>query len=131
LPRLADVARYPDGGAFALKAALCRKFGVRPEQLIVGNGSNDILELATMAFLKPGDEAVYAQHAFAVYPLATLARGAQGIEVPARDLGFLKGNVNEIATDRHPCHHEKNQENPPWGRDFASADANLDIARRF
>jgi histidinol-phosphate aminotransferase len=53
---------------------------------VLGNGSNDVLELATMAFLKPGDAAVYSQHAFAVYPLATLARGAKGIEVPARDL---------------------------------------------
>ena len=75
-----DVARYPDGGAFALKAALCRKFGVRPEQLIVGNGSNDILELVSQAFLAPGLSAIYSRHAFAVYPLATNARGARGIE---------------------------------------------------
>ncbi len=58
-----------------------------PAQIVLGNGSNDILELATMAYLRPDDAAVYSQHAFAVYPLATLARGAEGIEVPARDLG--------------------------------------------
>ena len=84
---VADVARYPDGGAFALKSALCRKFGVRPEQLIVGNGSNDILELASQAFLAPGLSAVYSRHAFAVYPLATNARGARGIEVAAKNFG--------------------------------------------
>ena len=54
---------------------------------MLGNGCNDILELVTQAFLRPGDDAVYAQHAFAVYPLATQARGATGIEVPARDFG--------------------------------------------
>ena len=53
---------------------------------MLGNGSNDVLELVTQAFLRPGDAAVYSRHAFAVYPLATQARGATGIEVPARDL---------------------------------------------
>ena len=84
---IADVARYPDGGAYALKAALCRKFGVRSEQLIVGNGSNDILELVAQAFLAPGLSAIYSRHAFAVYPLATNARGARGIEVAAKNFG--------------------------------------------
>ncbi|MGH8799064.1 MAG: histidinol-phosphate transaminase [Casimicrobiaceae bacterium] len=83
----ADVTRYPDGNGFALKQALAARFDVGLEQIVLGNGSNDILELATQAFLRPGDHAVYSQHAFAVYPLATQARGAHGIEVPARDLG--------------------------------------------
>lgn len=87
LAAVADVARYPDGGAFALKAALCAKFDVRPEQLVVGNGSNDILELVAQAFLAPGLSAVYSRHAFAVYPLATNARGARGIEVAAKNFG--------------------------------------------
>ena len=83
----AGVTRYPDGNGFALKQALAARFGVTLEQVVLGNGSNDILELATQAFLRPGDEAVYSQHAFAVYPLATQARGAKGIAVPARELG--------------------------------------------
>ena len=82
-----DVTRYPDGNAFALKTALAARYGVSREQIVLGNGSNDVLELAAQAFLRPGDHAVYAQHAFAVYPLATQARGATGIEVPARDYG--------------------------------------------
>ncbi len=97
---LSDLARYPDGGAFALKAALCRKFGVKAAQLVVGNGSNDILELAAHAFLAPGLSAVYAQHAFAVYPLATNAIGSRGIEVPARDFGHdLDAMASAIAAD--------------------------------
>ena len=72
---------------------------------MLGNGSNDILELATQAFLRPGDEAVYSQHAFAVYPLATQARGATGIEVPARDLGHdLAGDARrDHASARASC----------------------------
>lgn len=97
---LADLARYPDGGAFSLKAALCARFGVKAEQLVIGNGSNDILEIASLAFLGPGRSAVYAQHAFAVYPLATQARGARGIEVPAKHFGHdLEAMAAAIAPD--------------------------------
>jgi histidinol-phosphate aminotransferase len=58
---------------------------VGAEQIVLGNGSNDVLELVTHAFLRPGDHAVYSRHAFAVYPLSVKARGATGIEVPAKD----------------------------------------------
>jgi histidinol-phosphate aminotransferase len=84
---LDDAARYPDGNAFELKAALSAKFGVSPNQLVLGNGSNDVLELAARAFLAPGRSAVYSQYAFAVYPLVVQASGASGIEVPAREFG--------------------------------------------
>jgi histidinol-phosphate aminotransferase len=82
-----EVSRYPDGNGFALKSALCARFGVGPDEIVLGNGSNDVLELVTQAFLTPGDAAIYSQHAFAVYPLATQARGAAGIEVPATEFG--------------------------------------------
>ena len=84
---LSDIARYPDGNSFALRDAVCAKFGLKPGQLVFGNGSNDILELAARAFLTPGTEAIYSQHAFAVYPLVTQAVGATGVAVPARDFG--------------------------------------------
>ena len=84
---LEEGERYPDGNAFALKAALARKYGVDMAQLVIGNGSNDVLEIATQAFLSPGASAVFAQYSFAVYPLATIARGARCIQVPARDYG--------------------------------------------
>jgi histidinol-phosphate aminotransferase len=78
-----ELSRYPDGNGFALKAALAARFEVGTDDIVLGNGSNDVLELVTQAFLRPGDSAVYSRHAFAVYPLATQARGATGIEVPA------------------------------------------------
>lgn len=82
---LPDLARYPDG--FELTQALSQRLGVPMQQIVLGNGSNDVLELAGMAFLAPGCSAVYSQHAFAVYPLATQARGAQSIVVPAKNFG--------------------------------------------
>ena len=78
-----ELSRYPDGNGFALKTALAARFDVGTDDIVLGNGSNDVLELVTQAFLRPGDTAVYSRHAFAVYPLATQARGATGIEVPA------------------------------------------------
>lgn len=81
---LGELARYPDGNGFELKQALARRYGVATEAIVLGNGSNDVLDLAARAFLTPGDEAVYSQHAFAVYPLAVQACGARGVQVPAR-----------------------------------------------
>lgn len=94
---LAELGRYPDGNGFELKAALARRYNVGLEQIVLGNGSNDVLELAAAAFLAPGRAAVYSQHAFAVYPLATKARGATGIVVPARQFGHdLEGMLAAI-----------------------------------
>jgi histidinol-phosphate aminotransferase len=84
---LGEIARYPDGNGYELKQALARRHGVDPGQIVLGNGSNDVLELVALAFLGPGRAAVYSQHAFAVYPLATQARGARGIVAPAKDYG--------------------------------------------
>ena len=84
---LPELARYPDGNGFALKAALAKQYRVEATQIVLGNGSNDVLEFAARAFLKPGDSAVYSRHAFAVYPLVVQAVGARGIEVPAKDFG--------------------------------------------
>ena len=82
---LADIARYPDGNGYELKQALSARYGVDMGAIVLGNGSNDVLELVALAFLGPGRAAVMSQHAFAVYPLATQARGARSIVVPAKD----------------------------------------------
>lgn len=84
---LDGLARYPDGNGFELKQALARRFGFEMDRIVLGNGSNDVLELAARAFLAPGLSGIYSQHAFAVYPLAVQATGACGIEVPAKDFG--------------------------------------------
>jgi len=82
-----DAGRYPDGNAFALKAALEQRLRVPPEWLTIGSGSNDILEMAAAAMLAPGRSCVFSQYSFAVYALATQARGARAIVVPARHYG--------------------------------------------
>jgi len=84
---IGDIARYPDGNGFELKQALAGRYGVDMGSIVLGNGSNDVLELVALAFLGPGRAAVFSQHAFAVYPLATQARGARSIIVPARNYG--------------------------------------------
>src|SRR6185295_11745943 len=84
---LAEIARYPDGNGFELKHALAKRYGVEMGSVVLGNGSNDVLELMALAFLGPGRAAVFSQHCFAVYPLATQARGARSIAVPAKNFG--------------------------------------------
>ncbi|NSX15132.1 histidinol-phosphate transaminase [Cupriavidus taiwanensis] len=84
---VAELGRYPDANGFALKGALSARFGVPADWLTLGNGSNDILELAAHALVEPGQSIVYAEYSFAVYALATQEIGARAIEVPARDYG--------------------------------------------
>jgi len=76
---------YPDGGGYALKTALAAKLGVAFEQITLGNGSNDVLELAARAFLSSEHAAVFSEHAFAVYPIVTQATGAEARIAPAHD----------------------------------------------
>jgi histidinol-phosphate aminotransferase len=80
-----ELARYPDGNGFALKAALARKLNVAAEQITLGNGSNDVLELVARAFLSPQSAAVFSAHAFAVYPIVTQAIGARANVAAAHD----------------------------------------------
>lgn len=77
---------YPDGGGWALRGAIAGKLGLDRANVILGNGSNEIIEFIGHAFLKPGDEVVTAKHAFAVYTLMAQLFGAKTIEVP--DPGF-------------------------------------------
>lgn len=84
---LDDIGLYPDGNCYALKDALVHRYGVNANQIVLGNGSNELLELSARAFLSVGDKAIFAAHAFAIYSLATQAVGATGITVPAIKFG--------------------------------------------
>ncbi len=95
-----ELARYPDSNGFDLKAALTQKFDVQADWITLGNGSNDILELAARALVQPGESVVYSQYSFAVYSLATQAVGARAIVVPAKDFGHdLDAMAAAIAPD--------------------------------
>jgi len=84
---LQEVSRYPDGNGYRLKQKIAERHNVNLDQIVLGNGSNDLLDLAARAFLGPDASAVYAQYSFAVYPLVTQATGAFGIVAPAIDFG--------------------------------------------
>jgi histidinol-phosphate aminotransferase len=84
---LAAVNLYPDGNAFYLKQKLASKLGVTPAHLILGNGSNEVIEMIGHALLGPGAEVVVSQYCFAVYPIVTALFGARLVVVPAKDHG--------------------------------------------
>jgi histidinol-phosphate aminotransferase len=83
----AELGRYPDANGYELKVALAARYGVPLDWITLGNGSNDILEIAAHAFVQHGQAVMYAQYAFAVYALATQGVGARHIVVPASDYG--------------------------------------------
>ena len=107
-----DIARYPDGNSFALRDAVSKKFNIAPNQLVFGNGSNDILELAARAFLTAGCETIYSQHAFAVYPLVTQATGATGVVVPAKNYGHDLTAMLAVITPKTRMIFVANPNNP-------------------
>jgi len=82
---ISELSRYPD--QFELAQAISERHGIGMDRITLGNGSNDLLDLAARVFLAPGRSSVFSQHAFAVYPLATMSAGGECIQVPARDFG--------------------------------------------
>src|SRR6266498_716319 len=81
---LANLNLYPDGNAFYLKQKLAEKLGVTPGNLVLGNGSNEIIEFVGHALMSPGQEVVVSQYCFAVYPIVTRLFGASLVTVPAQ-----------------------------------------------
>ena len=96
---LSELTRYPDGGAFELRQALAARHGVEPACVTVGNGSNDVLDMIARVFLWAGRESLFSQYAFAVYPLSSMAVGAELMVAPARDYGHdldaMRGMISE------------------------------------
>jgi len=94
-----ELSRYPDGNAHDLKKSLAKRHDVNTDQITIGNGSNEILELITRAITGPEHEVIFSEHAFAVYPLVTQAVGARAVVVPAKDWGHdlsaMQAAINE------------------------------------
>lgn len=91
---------YPDGGGYYLRQAIAEKFGLGMENVILGNGSNEIIEFVGKAFLKPGDEVIAAEHAFVVYKLMATLFGAKTVEVPDPDFTHDLDAMLEAITPR-------------------------------
>ncbi|MEN8106947.1 MAG: histidinol-phosphate transaminase [Pseudomonadota bacterium] len=82
---MADIARYPEGSGYRLTGRLAAIHGVAADCITLGNGSNDVLDMIARVFLGPGNEAVFSQHAFAVYPIVVQAAGAKARIAVAHD----------------------------------------------
>jgi histidinol-phosphate aminotransferase len=78
--------RYPDGGQHALRAAIAGRHGFSPENIVCGNGSDELLALLAKGYAGEGDEVLYSAHGFLMYPIVALAVGATPIAAPERDL---------------------------------------------
>jgi len=85
---LPDLHRYPDGDAFYLKRRLCEKLGIDRSRLIIGNGSNELIEMIVRTFLRVGESVVVGKHAFAIYRLCVQAAGGKTIAVPHNGFKF-------------------------------------------
>ena len=81
----ADLNRYPDGAGYYLKKALSETLSVSEEELILGNGSNELLDIAARTFMKEGDEAVMASPSFVVYAMAVQSVGGTSVQVPLKN----------------------------------------------
>lgn len=109
---LPELTRYPDGSGFSLKSALSAKLAVRPEQITLGNGSSEILELVMRTFVAPEHEVVFSQHAFALYPILTQAVGAKATVVPAKNYGHDLSAMLASVTDNTRLVFIANPNNP-------------------
>ena len=81
-----DLHRYPDGAATELRAAIGRRFGLDPERIVVGAGSDELITMLMRAYAGPGDEVLYSRHGFAMYPITALTVGATPVAAPEAEL---------------------------------------------
>lgn len=109
---LNELGRYPDGAGFELRRAIAAHHGVDPGCITIGNGSNEVLDLVARVFLQPGTESLFSEHAFAVYPIATQAVGAEARIAPARDHGHDLAAMAERVTARTRIVWIANPNNP-------------------
>lgn len=78
----AELDRYPDGGATALKHAIAKQYGLNPDRIVCGSGSDELINLIAHAYVGAGDEAIYTEHGFLMYKIATLASGGTPVVAP-------------------------------------------------
>lgn len=109
---LLSVNRYPDGGCFYLKKDLARRFRVSPENIIVGNGSDEIIILALRAFLKQGEEVIVASQTFLIYEVASQIAGAKIKYAPLKDLRYDVKRIASLVTKKTKLIFIANPDNP-------------------
>lgn len=97
--QLGNLARYPDGNGYYLKQALADFNNIAVEQITLGNGSDDLLDILARTFVSAEDAVVYSQYGFIVYPMVTKMQGATGIEVPAHRFGHDLNAMRQVIED--------------------------------
>ena len=107
-----DMSRYPDGSGYNLRRALVDKLGIEADQITLGNGSNDVLDLIARVTVQPGDEAIVSQHSFVVYRIAVACAGGTLVTVPARDHGADLIAMQGAITERTSTIFLANPNNP-------------------
>ena len=107
-----DGCRYPDANGHYLKSALSERLNVSAEQITLGNGSNDVLEMIAKVYLQPHHEVIFAEHAFCVYPIVSQAIGATLVEVPAKRWGNDLEAMLAAITDKTRMIFIANPNNP-------------------
>ena len=109
---LASLNRYPDGSGFHLREALAKRHGVVPDQILLGNGSNELIELLVRVFMRVGEEVVMPTPSFVVYPLITQGAGGRKVEVPVREWRLDLPAMARAITDRTRLLFIANPNNP-------------------
>ncbi|PJG84231.1 histidinol-phosphate transaminase [Conservatibacter flavescens] len=109
---LDDLTRYPDANGFYFKQAVAKKFGLGSEQITLGNGSNDLLELIFQTFVSEKDEVIFSQYTFIVAPLAAQARNAKARVIPALDYGHDLNGFLAAVNDKTKLIYIANPNNP-------------------
>ena len=117
IDRPGELSRYPDGNGFILKNSLIDKFSqanisLSIDQITLGNGSNDVLDILARTFASIGDEVIFSQYAFAIYPIATQAVGATAVVTPASDWGHDLDAMLEAISDKTRLIFIANPNNP-------------------
>lgn len=107
-----SINRYPDGSGYHLKKALAERLSIREDNLILGNGTNELIDIAARTFLRPGDEAVMADPSFVVYPMAVQAIGGKAIQIPLKNCKHDLEAMAHATTQRTKIIFVANPNNP-------------------
>lgn len=109
---VAQITRYPDGNGYQLKLALSEHYGIAAEQITLGKGSNDVLEMVARAFVSQADEVIFSEHAFAVYGIVTQAIGATPVVTSASNYGHDLAAMAAAVSDKTKLIFIANPNNP-------------------
>jgi histidinol-phosphate aminotransferase len=108
----AGLNRYPDGSGYYLKKALAERLCINEEEVILGNGSNELLDIAVRTFIQPGDEAVMAHPSFVVYSMSVQAQGGKSVQIPLKDYTHNLDAMADAVTPRTKILFISNPNNP-------------------